>query len=310
MTLQTDALFAPEFLERIARLLRVDVELITRKLISVAIIWVLAWVGMQVVKLIARRIIAAVDDGDDSTMTLAEKRGHTVAQLLRSVGRVVMLVLALLLTLNLFIDIGPLLAGAGILGLAFSFGAQSLVKDIITGFFLLVDNSIAVGDVVEIAGKSGSVERVNLRVVQLRGLDGSVHIIPNGQISVVSNMTRGWSRAVVDVGVAYETDIDHAIAIVQNEAEKMAADERWKSRLDGPPEVQGVQSLGDHAVTLRVLLRTLPGRQWEVGREFRRRIKDRFDREQIEIPFPQQAIHVKTPGPPPPQAQGIPVGDA
>jgi len=241
-------------------------------------------------------------------MSLAEKRGHTVAQLLRSVGRVMLFVLALLLTLNQFMDIAPLLAGAGILGLAFSFGAQSLVKDVITGFFLLVDNSIAVGDVVEVAGKSGSVERVNLRVVHLRGLDGSVHIIPNGQISVVSNMTRGWSRAVVDVGVAYETDIDHALEIIRDEVSRMAADAQWTSRLDGTPEVQGVQALGDHGVTLRVLLRTLPGRQWEVGREFRRRIKDRFDREKIEIPFPQQTIHVRAPGTP--QGAGHPVLDA
>ena len=308
MTSPIHALLAPEFIERIARFFQVDVEFVTRKLLSVAVVWVLAWVGMQLVKLIARRIIAAVDDGDDSTMTLAEKRGHTVAQLLRSVGRALLLVLALLLTLNQFIDIAPLLAGAGILGLAFSFGAQSLVKDVITGFFLLVDNSIAVGDVVEVAGKSGSVERVNLRVVHLRGLDGSVHIIPNGQITVVSNMTRGWSRAVVDVGVAYETDIDHALEIIRDEVSRMAADAQWKSRLDGTPEVQGVQALGDHGVTLRVLLRTLPGRQWEVGREFRRRIKDRFDREKIEIPFPQQTIHVKAPGTP--QGAGHPGIDA
>ena len=308
MTSPIHALLAPEFIERLARLFQVDVEFISRKLLSVAVIWVLAWLGMQLVKLIARRIIAAVDDGDDSTMSLAEKRGHTVAQLLRSVGRVMLFVLALLLTLNQFMDIAPLLAGAGILGLAFSFGAQSLVKDVITGFFLLVDNSIAVGDVVEVAGKSGSVERVNLRVVHLRGLDGSVHIIPNGQINVVSNMTRGWSRAVVDVGVAYETDIDHALEIIRDEVSRMAADAQWKSRLDGTPEVQGVQALGDNGVTLRVLLRTLPGRQWEVGREFRRRIKDRFDREKIEIPFPQQTIHVKAPGAP--QGAGHPVLDA
>ena len=308
MTSPVHALLAPEFIERLARLFQVDVEFISRKLLSVAVVWVLAWLGMQLVKLIARRIIAAVDDGDDSTMSLAEKRGHTVAQLLRSVGRVMLFVLALLLTLNQFMDIAPLLAGAGILGLAFSFGAQSLVKDVITGFFLLVDNSIAVGDVVEVAGKSGSVERVNLRVVHLRGLDGSVHIIPNGQINVVSNMTRGWSRAVVDVGVAYETDIDHALEIIRDEVSRMAADPQWTSRLDGTPEVQGVQALGDHGVTLRVLLRTLPGRQWEVGREFRRRIKDRFDREKIEIPFPQQTIHVKAPGAP--QGAGHPVLDA
>ncbi len=308
MTSPVHALLAPEFIERLARLFQVDVEFISRKLLSVAVVWLLAWLGMQLVKLVARRIIAAVDDGDDSTMSLAEKRGHTVAQLLRSVGRVMLFVLALLLTLNQFMDIAPLLAGAGILGLAFSFGAQSLVKDVITGFFLLVDNSIAVGDVVEVAGKSGSVERVNLRVVHLRGLDGSVHIIPNGQINVVSNMTRGWSRAVVDVGVAYETDIDHALEIIRDEVSRMAADPQWTSRLDGTPEVQGVQALGDHGVTLRVLLRTLPGRQWEVGREFRRRIKDRFDREKIEIPFPQQTIHVKAPGAP--QGAGHPVLDA
>jgi small-conductance mechanosensitive channel len=308
MTSPVHALLAPEFIERLARFFQVDVEFISRKLLSVAVVWVLAWLGMQLVKLVARRIIAAVDDGDDSTMSLAEKRGHTVAQLLRSVGRVMLFVLALLLTLNQFMDIAPLLAGAGILGLAFSFGAQSLVKDVITGFFLLVDNSIAVGDVVEVAGKSGSVERVNLRVVHLRGLDGSVHIIPNGQINVVSNMTRGWSRAVVDVGVAYETDIDHALEIIRDEVSRMAADPQWTSRLDGTPEVQGVQALGDHGVTLRVLLRTLPGRQWEVGREFRRRIKDRFDREKIEIPFPQQTIHVKAPGAP--QGAGHPVLDA
>jgi small-conductance mechanosensitive channel len=308
MTSPVHALLAPEFLERLARFFQVDVEFITRKLLSVAVIWVMAWIGMQVVKLIARRIIAAVDDGDDATMTLAEKRGHTVAQLLRSVGRVMLVVLALLLTLNQFIDIAPLLAGAGILGLAVSFGGQSLVKDVITGFFLLVDNSIAVGDVVEIAGKSGSVERVNLRVVHLRGLDGTVHVVPNGQITVVSNMTRGWSRAVVDLGVAYETDLEHAIDIVRDEADRMAADTTWKSRLDGPPEVQGVHALGDNGVTLRVLLRTLPGRQWEVGREFRRRIKDRFDRDGIEIPFPQQMIHVKAPGIP--QGAGHPVTDS
>jgi small conductance mechanosensitive channel len=293
MTTPIDALFAPEFLEQLARFFRVDVDYLARKAMSVALIWILAWVGMQLVKLIARRIVLAVDDGDDSVMTLAEKRGHTVAQLLRSVGRVLLLVMAALLTLNQFMQIAPLLAGAGILGLAVSFGAQSLVKDVINGFFLLIDNSIAVGDVVDIAGKTGTVEGINLRAVQLRGLDGTVHIIPNGQIAVVSNMTRGWSRAVVDVGVAYETDLDRALAIVADEATRMAAEEYWRARLDGAPEVQGVQALGDNGVTLRVLFRTLPGRQWEVARDFRRRIKDRFDREGIEIPFPQQTVHVK-----------------
>ena len=150
-------------------------------------------------RLLARRIERAVDDGDDSTMTMQEKQGRTVAQLLRSVGRLLIIALALLMTLNQFINIGPILAGAGILGLAVSFGAQSLVKDVINGFFMLVENSISVGDTIEIAGKTGTVERITLRVVRLRDVDGTLHVIPNGQITTVSNQTRGWSRAVVDV---------------------------------------------------------------------------------------------------------------
>ena len=204
----------PEFINRIAALLRVDPDVVVRRLLTLVIIWALAWLGDLLVRLLARRIERAVDDGDDSTMTMQEKQGRTVAQLLRSVGRLLIVALALLMTLNQFINIAPILAGAGILGLAFSFGAQSLVKDVITGFFMLVENSISVGDTVEIAGKTGTVERVTLRVVRLRDVDGTLHIIPNGQITTVSNQTRGWSRAVVDVTVAYESDLDRALARV------------------------------------------------------------------------------------------------
>ena len=130
---------------------------------------------------------------------MREKRGRTIAQLLRSVGRVVIVTIAVLLTFNVFINIAPILAGAGILGLAVSFGAQSLVRDIISGFFILLENQFAVGDVIEAAGKSGVVERMTLRVVVLRDLEGTMHVIPNGEMKVVSNKTRGWSRAVVDI---------------------------------------------------------------------------------------------------------------
>ena len=277
MTSPVHALLAPEFIERLARLFQVDVEFISRKLLSVAVVWLLAWLGMQLVKLVARRIIAAVDDGDDSTMSLAEKRGHTVAQLLRSVGRVMLFVLALLLTLNQFMDIAPLLAGAGILGLAFSFGAQSLVKDVITGFFLLVDNSIAVGDVVEVAGKSGSVERVNLRVVHLRGLDGSVHIIPNGQITQVTNLTRAWGRVSVDVDVAWR-DADRAEEAVMSAAEELGKDPAWADALLDPPRVTGIEKLAGGAVTLRTIARVDPYRRDDVARDLRLRIKLALDR--------------------------------
>ena len=180
-------------IESIARFFHVEYTLLIRKVISVGLIWLGAWIANWLIKVAARRILKAVDDGDDSTLTLREKRGQTVAQLLRSVGRVVVIVVSVLLTLNVFIEITPLLAGAGILGLAVSFGAQSLVKDVIAGFFILLENQFAVGDVIEASGKGGVVERMTLRVVQLRDLEGILHTIPNGSITVVSNRTRGWS---------------------------------------------------------------------------------------------------------------------
>lgn len=286
----------PDFLRSLADLLKVDASELIRKLLQVALIWLLTWVGLRVVALLARRIERTVDDGDDRHLSEREQRGQTISQLLRSVGRVLLLALAVLLSLNVFVNIGPLLAGAGILGLAVSFGAQSLVKDVISGFFYLVEGQFAVGDVIEIAGKSGVVERMTLRVVMLRDIAGVLHMIPNGQISTVSNMTRGWSRAVVDVGVAYGTEVDKALDIFRNEAERLAEDPPWSRDLDGAPEVVGVNELGDSGVTIRTLFRTHPGKQWGVGREFRRRIKNRLDREGIEIPFPQRTMHIRVAG--------------
>jgi len=285
----------PDWIGDLAKALEIDAAALTRDLLQVALIWVGCFAAIRVVRAVTHRIERAVDDGDDTTLSAREQRGRTVSQLLRSVARVVFMLLGVLLTLDVFIDIGPLLAGAGILGLAVSFGAQSLVKDIIAGFFFLLEGQFAVGDIIEIAGKSGVVERMTLRMVVLRDLQGSVHMIPNGAITTVSNMTRTWSRAVVDVGVAYDTDLDHAISVFREEAGNMAADPEWTDRFDGPPEVLGIEGLTDSAVTVRTLLRTRPGQQWSVQREFRRRIKGRLDREGIEIPFPQRTLHVRTP---------------
>jgi moderate conductance mechanosensitive channel len=286
-------LLLSDFLRRLAELLRLDASELVRKVLQVGFIWLLAWGGMRLVRLVARRIELAVDDGDDSHLSEAEQRGRTISQLLQSVGRVVFAGVALLLTFNVFIDITPLLAGAGILGLAVSFGAQSLVKDVISGFFYLIEGQFAVGDVIEVAGKSGVVERMNLRVVMLRDVQGTVHIVPNGQITTVSNMTRSWSRAVVDVGVAYGAELDRVLEIFRDEARRLAEDPVWRSDLDGAPEVAGVNELADSQVTVRTLLRTRPGKQWGIAREFRRRIKNRLDREGIEIPFPQRAVHIR-----------------
>jgi small conductance mechanosensitive channel len=270
--------------------------LVLAKLINSALIWAGAWLAYQVVRRIARRIIAAVDDGDDRTMTSREKRGHTIAQLVRSLGRVVIAGIAFLLTIGQFIAIGPLLAGFGILGLAVSFGAQSLVKDVIAGFFVLVENQFAVGDVIEAGGKSGTVERMTLRIVMLRDLRGVLHIIPNGQLTAVSNHTRGWSRAVVEVGVAYGTDLDRALSVFRDELAKFTTDREWSSRFEGESSVLGVDQLSESAVVIRTVLRTVPGAQWEIAREFRRRLKNRLDAEKIEIPFPQRTVHLPPAG--------------
>jgi len=284
------------FLERLSEFFSIDPVELARAGIRLAGIWLIAWLCGRLVRFIAKRIVQSVDDGDDTHLSVREKRGQTVAQLLRSVGRVVIVLVASLLSLNIFFDIGPLLAGAGILGLAISFGAQSLVKDIISGFFILLENQFAVGDVIETVGKSGTVERMTLRVVMLRDLRGVLHIIPNGQMTVVSNQTRGGARAVVEVGVAYEVDVDRALDVFRDEAAAFGKDPVWAHRLDGVPEVLGVESLADNAVVIRTILRTLPGEQWAAAREFRRRLKARLDREGIDIPYPQRTVHVRPHG--------------
>jgi moderate conductance mechanosensitive channel len=290
----------PGWIRQFADLLEVDAAELVRKLLQLVLIWVLCYVAWRVVALVARRIEMAVDDGDEAMFTEREQRGQTISHLLRSVGRVSLIGLSILLSLNVFVDIGPLLAGAGILGLAVSFGAQSLVKDVISGFFYLVEGQFAMGDVIEAAGKTGVVERMTLRMVVLRDVHGTVHMVPNGQITTISNMTRKWSRAVVDVGIAYGTNVDQALAVFRDEALRLAADPDWHSKFDGEPEIAGVDGLGDSAVTIRTLLRTSPGQQWAVGREFRRRIKNRLDREGIEIPFPQRTLYIRMGTPPGP----------
>jgi small-conductance mechanosensitive channel len=285
-----------DIIDRIATILRIDGEAALRNALQVLGIWVLAWIASHVISLTARKIEKSVDDGDDSITTLREKRGRTISQLLRSVGRVVIVSIAVLLTFNVFINIAPILAGAGILGLAVSFGAQSLVRDIISGFFILLENQFAVGDVIEAAGKSGVVEKMTMRVVVLRDLEGTMHVIPNGEMKVVSNKTRGWARAVVDISVPYTEDVDRALAVVRDEAAQFSTDRTWGLQLDGPVEVLGVESMTDNAVVIRTLLKTQPGSQWNVAREFRRRLINRFAKESIESPFQQRRVHVTIKG--------------
>lgn len=287
-----------DFLRRIADLLKIDGAEVARLGAQVLGVWLLAFFAYHVLGLLAHRIEKRVDDGDDAVTSTRERRGKTIAQLLRSMGRAIIVAIAILLSFNVFINIGPILAGAGILGLAVSFGSQSLVKDIISGFFILFENQFGIGDVIEVAGKSGTVEKMTLRVVVLRDVYGVMHVVPNGEIKVVSNKTRGWSRAVVDVSVLRTVDIDHALEVIRDEAGRFLNDPKWKHELDGPVEVLGTESVTDTSVTIRSLLRTHPGSQWTVGREFRRRTIARLHREAIDMAAqpkaPVQAVGTQT----------------
>lgn len=256
---------------------------------AVLVAAVLYWV----LKLILARVEKGIGaTGTGGTPTLQEQRARTLVGLLRSIGRVVIVVILVFMVLGAVgVNLGPLLAGAGVVGLAISFGAQSLVKDVISGLFILFENQFAVGDVVRIEGVSGAVERMTLRVVVLRDVHGVVHIVPNGQITKVSNLTRSWARVVLDVGVAYKEDPDHVIAVLRRIGEELWEDPEWRPLLIEPVEVPGIEALADSAVNVRVMVKTLPLKQWDVGRELRRRIKNTFDREGIEIPFPHQTVY-------------------
>lgn len=190
---------------------------------------------------------------------------------------------------NLGLNISALLAGAGVAGLALSLAAQNLIRDVISGFFILLEDQYGVGDVVMIGQLGGVVERFNLRVTVLRDLEGRVHFIPNSQAQPVTVFTQEWARAVVDVSVAYKEDLDRVLALLKEEAERLYQD--WADRFTRPPEVLGVQELGESGVVLRVLLPTKAKEHWGVAREFRLRIKRRFDQEGVELPFPHRTVY-------------------
>lgn len=281
-----------ERLQAIAASLNLDLRFVLDRTLGVLAILVLAWVGRRLLRVVTNRLRHIADDEDPDTVSAAEQRAHTLAGIAHNIGTILIWIGAGLMILDQFIAIGPLLAGVGVAGLAVSFGAQSLVKDVISGFFILLENQFGVGDVVNIDGTGGKVERMTLRVVMLRDLSGTLHVIPNGSITKVSNMTRGFSRTVVDVGVAYEENIDRVLDVLRDLVGEFAADPAWKDAFSEPPQVLGVEALADSSVNVRVVLATTAGRQWEVGREFRRRVKNRLDAEGIAIPFPQRTLHL------------------
>jgi small conductance mechanosensitive channel len=221
------------------------------------------------------------------------QRAETLWKAGRRVAAIAVLVIVILTILNIWdIPITAFVAVGSAIGVAIGFGAQSLVKDVIAGFFILAEDQFGIGDVVQIAGTAGSVVDMRLRVTVLRDLDGNAHYVPNGEIKVASNFTQSYAQVVIDVGIAYHENVDQALEVLGDELRALAGDDEWSGRVLDEPVVLGVQELGESAVTIRGYLKVAPDERWSVRREMYRRIKNRFDAESIEIPFPQRTVHI------------------
>jgi len=259
-------------------------------LLRVVLIAVVAWIGLGVMQHLTRLSHARITRGMDEREQV--KRAETLARVFRYIAAVIVVVVATTLILSeLGIAVAPILGAAGVIGLAVGFGAQSLVKDYFAGFFILLENQMRQGDVVDIAGKTGLVEEVTLRYVRLRDYDGNVHIVSNGLITTVTNMSRGFAQSVVDVGVAYREDTDEVVGVMRETGAEMRADPVFGPKILDELEIAGVDKWADSAVILRCRFKVQPLEQWNVRREFLRRLKKAFEARGIEIPFPHLTIY-------------------
>lgn len=245
----------------------------------------------QMSRWIAKWMEKFVYEKDPLQASEAKKRAQTLGNILRHAFLIIITFVAALMILGeLGIQLGPLLATAGIGALAIGFGAQSLVKDVISGFFIILENQYRIGDVIEVAGVSGLVESVSMRKTVLRDLQGKVHTIPNGEIKVVSNLSKEWSRSVLDLGVSYREDIDRIIDLLIQIGKELESEEPYKSAILEPLQVLGVDKFDESQMVIRMMVKTAPLKQWEVGRELRRRIKIRFDEKGIQLPYPHRVF--------------------
>jgi small conductance mechanosensitive channel len=229
--------------------------------------------------------------GDLVTRTRRVQRAKTMGDLLKSIiTGVLIAIFGTMMLSELGLNIAPIIASAGILGLALGFGAQSLVRDFLSGIFMILEDQYGVGDVVDVGAASGTIEAVSLRVTRLRDLNGTVWYVPNGEILRVGNMSQNWSRAVVDVSVSYREDLARVQRVLRDVAHDLWDDDDYRGIIIEEPEVTGVELFSPESVSIRVLIKTAPMEQWAVARELRQRIKARFDHEGIEIPLPQRVV--------------------
>ncbi len=259
---------------------------------QVALIVALAALGLVAVRFLYRRLLRMLER---SVKMDAERRQQfvTLMDALRWLLYVLIVSIASVMVLDNFVDIGPLLAGAGVAGLAISLAAQTLIQDLIGGIIILLENQYAVGDAIQVGDVAGTVEKLTLRATYLRDLQGQLHIVPNGMVRIVSNKTKEWSRAVVEIGVAYEEELERVLTVLEEAVIEAARDPRIAPYLLDTPTVTGPISLDDWAVKVRVMVKTEPGKQWTVGRVLRQRILEICAREQIVLPYPRQEVWLR-----------------
>ncbi len=273
-------------------------EFLISKVFDIVVIALLLVLILIILKAIAKKIKGKGRDNDPQSMSEQEKRAETLSRIFLATGRFTAFTVAVFMLLRVLdIDIAPLLAGAGVVGIAVGFGAQNIIKDILNGFFILLDNRMRIGDVVAIGDVRGQVEHIDLRNTHLRDLNGVLHMIPNGNIGIISNMTYKWSQVKLDIGVAYKEDVDNVVSILREIGQELRKDETFGKYILEDPTILGLDKFGDSSITISLTMKTTTRKQWEIGREYRRRIKIRFDREGIEIPFPQRVVTMsqKTP---------------
>ncbi len=256
--------------------------------------WVFTRLSKKLLAVLQRKLLKSHTDANEPASE-EHKRITTLIMLVRQGILILITATTILLGLKqLGIDIAPILASAGIVGLAVGFGAQNLVRDIISGFFLILENKVRVGDVATINGTTGLVEECNFRTLIVRDLTGTKHIWPNGEIKTISNLTSEWSAFVFDIGVHYNSDIDKVIRVMHEEGKKLREDPAFSYLIIEDFEVFGVDKFVESAMIIKGRVKTRPIQQWVVGREYQKRLKQRFDKENITIPFPQRDLYLKT----------------
>ncbi|MFO7547374.1 MAG: mechanosensitive ion channel family protein [Acidimicrobiia bacterium] len=284
-------------------------EALVEPIVQVMLVLAVAWLVIRVIRRIARSLFARAKrqtlsefmGGETEEAPISTRKAQRLDAVQAVLGSVLGVVVWTVAILTIFgatfgISLAPFLAGAGIVGIALGFGAQHLVRDFVSGIFMLFEDQYGVGDVVDLGEATGVVEGMSLRTTRIRDVTGTVWHIPNGEIRRVGNMSQEWSASLLDIGVAYGADIDRAAEVIKSVADHMAAEEAYRKAFLAEPQIWGVENVAAEGVVLRLVIRTLPGEQWGISRELRRRIKYAFDEEGIGVPIPQHTVWLRADG--------------